>query len=944
MPITLDALAIGPTRASARNGNVWIAAGSDESCYRSTDGGETWSPIDIDAPLYATARDCCYDAGVWLIVGDEGFVSRSIDNGISWTAETSGTSSQLTRVMPAPGGGFIAIGQSGTVITSPGGVTWTARTHAHGTTSFVAIATDGSTVLIGGGSAKIARSDDGGATWTTVTISAIGTSTIYNIVHVSGRWIVCSSNRRVSTSTDLSTWSSTQLPESENSGNGNPYAATGTDTCWLVGTVGGRIYRSTNGTSWTEVYDYEDYIALYYADASADTIAVLGANGHLIQSDDDGLTWAHTTTLSGVIFGIDYGAGGWIAHTSTTLYIALEEAPAATTASLGWPITVTPAPTVTCSLSWPITVATPAVRALSWPVRIIAASAVGGLDGAGGWPAAPSGRWAPVIVLDGNPINPIGPVTVDQADNAASTAEFAFRPVSPLQPMSLTGRPVRIAFAERGPAGEVINAQTMFTGVIDVPSIDIATGVITCSCTDQLQEVISNTPRDWINANLGGRWRAEVSGEPADNWEYCEARRASVPASIALDALQQPRVIPWRGEGLRTYTVRGADHLDGLSVQLPSRADLRTRITCRLQYQYTALRARAVQAVYVRPLSFFVWKNIDGSIDGRLWLTRSMVMGACESVAGWALDGEVRIESPRPQIIEATGINSGVYIIRADVAPEYVLSFRANFRQRWQQTITEDYVITLVAPALEAQIGQVAEEIGATLRAEFNQPDWQTDDTVEPVIAAPALGDVIQPWQPNGAAPSDRDECMRTLLDRAWVRLYDASRSGRVQFSLPLRPDLWLDTWLQIETDPLRAAGKIVALRHVMDADNGSAITDITVAVGLPGNTDASQPSWTLPAAPEDDYATPLSAYGFEIGTFVGGEISSPPFDESNMIGFSTNYAGQLSDIERDERNWYPHQFSMRAPALAAEDRDPRVLPALATIETDIPTDPLEIL
>lgn len=943
MPITFDALAIGPTRASARNGNVWIAAGSDESCYRSTDGGETWSPIDIDAPLYATARAVCYGAGVWLIVGDEGFVSRSIDNGITWTDETSGTSSQLTRVMPAPGGGFVAIGQSGTVITSPDGVTWTARTHGHGTTGFVAIATDGSTVLIGGGSAKIARSDDGGATWTTVTISAIGTSTIYNIVHVSGRWIVCSSNRRVSTSTDLSTWSSTQLPESENSGNGNPYAATGTATCWIVGTVGGRIYRSTNGTSWTEVYDYEDYIALYYADASADTIAVLGANGHLIQSDDDGLTWAHTTTLSGVIFGIDYGAGGWIAHTSTTLYTALEEAPAETTVSLGWTITVTPAPTVKRSLPWPITVATPAVRTLAWPVRIIAASAVGGLDGAGGWSAAPSGRWTPVVVLDGNSINPLSPVTIDQADNAASTAEFAFRPSSPLQPMSLTGRPVRIAFAERGPAGEVINAQTMFTGVVDVPSIDIATGVITCSCTDQLQEIISNTPRDWIDANIGGRWRAEVSGEPADNWDYCEARRASVPVSIALDALQQARVIPWRGPGLRSYTVRQADMLEGLSVQLPSRTDLRTRITCRLQYQYTALRARGAQAVYVQPLSFFVYQ-IFGEIYGRLWLTRPLVMNAVADVSGWQLSGSVHIENPRPQTIFASGVGAGGYTITRDVATDYVLSFRANFRQRWQQTVTEDYTVTLVAPALEAQIGQVSEEIGATLTAEFDQPDWQTDDTVEPVIIAPTVGDVIQPWQPGGSAPSDRNDCMRTLLDRAWVRLYDASRSGRVQFSLPLRPDLWLDTWLQIETDRLRAAGKTVALRHVMDPDTGSAVTDITVAVGLPGSTDATLPSWTLPAAPEDDYTPPIDAYSFEIGTYVGGEPLSPPFDEETMIGFCTNDANQLTDAEKDARNWYPHKLSMRPPALAAEDRDPRILPAQATIETVIPTDTLEIL
>lgn len=621
---------------------------------------------------------------------------------------------------------------------------------------------------------------------------------------------------------------------------------------------------------------------------------------------------------------------------------SLDSTPAST-GSLAWPIQITPAQTSIAVIPWPIVVATPTLHALAWPINVLSSAAVGGLDGAGGWPAAPSGRWTPVIVLDGTHINPIGTVTVDEADNSASTAEFAFRPAAPLQPMSLTGRPVRIAFAERGPAGEVINAQTVFTGVVDVPSIDVATGVITCTCTDQLQEIISNTPRDWIDANLGGRWRAEVSGEPADTWEYCEARRASVPASIALDPLQQPRVIPWRGAGLRSYTVRDADMIEGLSVQLPSRADLRTRITCRLQYQYTRLRGRGAQAVYVQPLQFFVYQ-LFGTIHGRLWLTRDLVMNAISDVAGWRLDGEVQIESPRPQTIFASGVGAGGYTITADVATNYVLSFRAKFVQRWQQTVTEDYAITVVSPTLEAQIGQVGEEIGATITAEFDQPDWQSDSTVSPQFFIPPLGDVIYPWQPAGATPADRDDCMRTLLDRAWVRIYDASRSGRVQFSLPLRPDIWLDTWIEIETDRIRAAGKTIALRHVMDTGTGSAITELTVAVGLPGSSDGSLPTWTLPDVPQDDYTPPMSAYDFTIGTYVGGEPDSPEFDESTMIGFSTNNADVLTDAEKNARKWYPHQLSVLPPTIAAEDRDPRVLTTETIIETAIPTDTLEIL
>ncbi len=583
--------------------------------------------------------------------------------------------------------------------------------------------------------------------------------------------------------------------------------------------------------------------------------------------------------------------------------------------------------------------ATGAALVLPLRLSIISDAVLGGLDGAGGWPSSPSGRWRAYVTLAGEEIsgNLAGEIVVAQADNEARSAEFSFRPSAAMQPMSLIGQRVEIWFAQRGEFGEAVAAQRIFAGVLETPTIDLQSGLIACSCHDQLQEVISNTPREWIDTRIGGRWRQEVSGEPEDTWDYLEARRLSVPISVALDAHQQPRFLHWR-DGLASITVRTADMVDGsLSLSLPSRDELRTRIVCRMQYRFERLRGRSVVAGYSNGLRFYIGA---GEIEpSKFWLTTAMVKGATESLRGWTAKS-ISIENPLPgSYPRGPDLADGFYTIPRRVAPDLALGFEARYQTRWQQTVTEDYTVEVVLPDLEAAIGRVSEEIGANLDVPFDVREWGDDETVHPVLDIPSVGDVISEWKPTGQGDDDRDEVLRTLLDQAWVKLWDSSRSGRVTFALPLRPNLWLDNLATVITDKLTARGKVVDFEHRMDTEGGEAVTTVSIAVGLPGDESSAMPAWTLPSAPPIDDTRPPSAYSFEIGTFVGGAGASVPFDEEAMIGFSTN----LEESPVFAENFYPHQLSIRAPDVDAIDRDPITLEASVVIETTIPTDLLEL-
>lgn len=610
-----------------------------------------------------------------------------------------------------------------------------------------------------------------------------------------------------------------------------------------------------------------------------------------------------------------------------------------------WPVTVQAAPEQRVTTPWPVTVAAPGVVVSPWPVRVLPASVVGGLDGAASWAAAPDGLWTAVVTLGGadisSRIDSETPIAVRRARSAAAVAEFAFLPASNLAPQSLIGQRVTIDFAQQGG----LAAQRVFTGVIDVPSVDLDSGVITCSCTDQAQEIWAATSRETIDAMVGGRWHVAVSGEPEDTFGYLEERIQSVGASWALDVWQSPRILPWRNAA-RSLTVRTADVDNGsLAIELPSRNALRTRIVCRFQYRYTLLRYRGAVAQWSQPLQWF-WPVVrvgDNLVleEAKRFLTTSMIGSATESVPGWSLTSLTIENTPDGAWNLGGDLNPYWFTIPYNIAPTLAIGFRADYGTRWQQSVTRDYTITVVWPDLEAQLGgPVWDEIGATLEAEFDQQDWGRDDSIEPAIpGAGGLGDATLAWQPAGADDAAADEVMRTLLDRAWVSLWAASRSGRVSFSLPCRPDLWLDTRIRVEHSRMRAQGDVEEVEHLLNLGSGEATTSVSLAVGMPGNAPAAHPVWSLPAAPVDDYVPPVDAYSFTIGTYVGGVVGAPPWDEETMLGFSTNYEGNVIGAE-----YYPHQLRIKAPDIAAEDRDPRELVSETEIAVAIPTDLLETI
>jgi hypothetical protein len=144
-----------------------------------------------------TLRAIAFGGGLFVAVGDSGLILTS-PNDTTWTNQISGTTKCL-RSVGHPGGYFTAVGDSGTILTSLDGIVWTNQTS--GTIKNLNAVSSGN--LFGGGSIRgiktvaigdsgiILTSSDSGKTWNSQTSGT--TNTLWGIFclgdDLNGHWL-----------------------------------------------------------------------------------------------------------------------------------------------------------------------------------------------------------------------------------------------------------------------------------------------------------------------------------------------------------------------------------------------------------------------------------------------------------------------------------------------------------------------------------------------------------------------------------------------------------------------------------------------------------------------------------------------------------------------------------------------------------------------------------
>jgi len=125
--------------------NGTFAAVTDQGNLLTSTNGLNWSSQAIDPGVWLVS--IAYGNGIWVIVGDKGTILVSADLK-TWVHATSATTNKLNGVCYVPpnnldegdfnnAGVWIAVGEVGTIVTSPDAQTWTLQPAISGVTGFL---------------------------------------------------------------------------------------------------------------------------------------------------------------------------------------------------------------------------------------------------------------------------------------------------------------------------------------------------------------------------------------------------------------------------------------------------------------------------------------------------------------------------------------------------------------------------------------------------------------------------------------------------------------------------------------------------------------------------------------------------------------------------------------------------------------------------------------
>jgi len=229
--------------------------------------------------------------GGFVALGEQGSVIKSSNFGLNWSQVQglTGTGRGIEQIyFPSPLTGYAVCGTEYLLKTSNGGANWSSQvmqgTYPMSTLHFVNTLTGfagGNNGTINDGSAAvIEKTTNGGLNWISTTIPSTNTISSMYFHDVNTGWVI------------------------------------------VIASGSEKLFKTTNsGGSWSEIYSFNQEIAEIHF-VNQQTGWVLGETGTVGRTTNGGTTWQNAVTLPGNLFGISFPSPttGFICGTSGAIY------------------------------------------------------------------------------------------------------------------------------------------------------------------------------------------------------------------------------------------------------------------------------------------------------------------------------------------------------------------------------------------------------------------------------------------------------------------------------------------------------------------------------------------------------------------------------------------------------------------------------------------------
>lgn len=506
----------------------------------------------------------------------------------------------------------------------------------------------------------------------------------------------------------------------------------------------------------------------------------------------------------------------------------------------------------------------------------------------------------------------------------------------------------------------------VFTGIVDIPDIDLINERITINCVDKRKELINATP-SVLNI---GYWSDAVFGAARNEKEVAEElenRLSTVPYSVDISKYGTVMTTAWAAKATADYTLTSADvYRRTPKVIKTHRSRIINQVNIKAKYTYTRKYHQQKHwswtfPIDLQPACVFLAKApsmlrrdaVEAAARGAGWPIRSGITYTdvlangffnCDGfTVGWSTSSiqgtyTPQLDASGNQVTDPNGQNVQMFNPSGYTDYRNTVCWGAEWDGtfRWTQNILEEHTITVVAPQSTSLFGVVEQDATYTLNQDYNSQKWEDYKTYQD----PPAG-ITDPSYYVDENVSDQayTEFMTCALNRAKTTILKSHRDTRVIFQKNIWPQIDLAHTVDLTGNWVQGKGKVRAITHTFDINTGEAYTEVELAFSKSqGST--SPTTLNPPVQPSD--TVDLSSGGYII---LDSHYGEDPTGNDTWTG----HVGNKQVVERSgtnnnyTRTQYPEAFIVDTPAIPDALRNQRTLAQTASYNVEVPNDALTI-
>lgn len=571
--------------------------------------------------------------------------------------------------------------------------------------------------------------------------------------------------------------------------------------------------------------------------------------------------------------------------------------------------------------------------------------------------------WDLILTLDGNivPSDQIhGALTVTRGEGSTSLMDVTLIPEAGIQSASeFIGQTVTLDVIT-GPE----STTRVYTGLVDIPELDIINKKITLRCADRREELIEAQIGP-ILSTVGTYSPVIFNSETLSTSQKLQDRLSTTPHSVDFDAYGILSVTAWQAKATADFTLDDTIvYYRDPTVELTSRGSIVNTINLTFEYRYERLHHWERNFTWTSPVqsnfaflalqsryTFAKRSTISSAISAAGWVLKSPISFVDVHPSGWYSgiawitftvntqlkkakdslnndivdsDGNVTYEKTKDSdgnIVNATELASTTNY--GDVFCEGA-SWTAT--SRWSQTIVEKYELSVTAPQSIAQFGAIEESMSSAYSDDFNSKEWEDYGTYsdDPVETGSYFLEASNRRQVSGNA-------IQVALQIAKTKILSSHRDTRVVIYRDIWPEIGLHHTVALTTTPIQCKGKVFQIVHSFNMGTREAFTKLTIVLSKAQGT-ATESSLGVPQQPADPYVLPT-------GTItLGNHFGIDP--DPNVTYDADTWTGMIGNSGVTS---FPVSFVVDVPEVPSSARDERVLGVTTDYDIEIPDDDLTI-